>query len=143
MNNNNDFAAKVSDVIAKIGHSNGTRFNKPNDPHDLAVIEYVAAKAISKAADQRLEAAEAAMKMQFANKIATVDEGETATVHSSQFSTLQLQYTNGSSSLDKAKLTATLVKRGIPLEEVEKIIAQSSKPRAGSKRFTGSFTVPA
>ncbi len=142
MNNNNDFAAKVTDVIAKIGHTNGTRFNKPNDPYDLAVIEYVAAKAISKAADMRLEAAESAMKLAFASTIATVDEGETATVHSSQFSTLQLQYTNGSSSLDKAKLTATLVKRGIPLEEVEKIIAQSSKPRAGSKRFTGSFTVP-
>lgn len=143
MNNNNDFAAKVTDAINKIGHSNGTRFNKPNDPDDLCVIEYVAAKAISKAAEARLEAAEAAMKLRFNASISKISEGSTATVHSSTFATLQLQYTNGSMTLDKAKLTATLIKRGIPLEEVEQLIAQSSKPRAGSKRFTGSFTVPA
>lgn len=102
----------------------------PNDPRDQVSIAYAQADAEYKAAEAKRKAARAEFDRIFAQEIAKLPAGFHE-LNNSKFSMATVELKNGGTSLDKAMLFSALAKRGIKVSEIDAIVNEASKPRAG------------
>jgi hypothetical protein len=121
-----DYAIAVEKAIDRIGSTNGSKLSASNDSSDAIVQEYAIAYMISANADKRLKAAKSALMKEYP----AINELGMHVRHDSSFALCIYEAKNSPRQISADRLTAALMKHGIPADKIDAII-EASKGAGG------------